>query len=519
MCGIFLINKNYNITLVKAKINFNKGICRGPDNSTFLELKNYYLGFHRLSINGLNSNSNQPFFKNNVYCICNGEIYNYKYIYYILNIRPETKSDCEIILDLYLNNYSIYNIVNILDGVFSFIILDLNKNQLFVARDPIGIRPLFYSINYDNNNINYSFASETKQLLFLNKKINFFPPGHYLENDKFMCYYLLPHKIINNEFHNIHHYQNIIQCNLINAVRKRLLSDRPIACLLSGGLDSSLITSIVSSLLPKHQQLHTFSIGMKGSTDLFNAKIVSDYLKTIHTEIILTEDEFFNAIPEVIDKIESFDTTTVRASVGNYLICKYISKNTDFKVIFNGDGSDELTGGYLYFHKAPNEIDAHNECIRLLKDIHLYDVLRSDRCISSCGLEPRTPFLDKTFINTYLSIPLKYRFPHNKIEKYLLRNSFEKYLPEKILYRTKEAFSDGVSSETKSWYSIIQNKLKNSSFTFDNLQKSNHLKPITLEQQYYRYLYNKSYKNQSHLIPYFWMPKWSNTNDPSARTL
>jgi len=265
---------------------------------------------------------------------------------------------------------------------------------------------------------------------------------------------------------------------------------------------------------------------MKGSEDLINAKIVSEYLKTDHTEIILTPDEFFNAIPEVIKTIESYDTTTVRASVGNYLIGKYISKNTDIKVVFNGDGSDELTGGYLYFLKSPDNISFDKECKNLLNNIHYFDVLRSDKCISSHGLEPRTPFLDKTFVNYYLSIPIKNRNPLSNnsdtiCEKKLLREAFStnypNLLPTNIIWRTKEAFSDGVSGNAGSWFEIITNKLNNKLF----LDKNNitHNKPITNEQKYYRELYESYYPNTSNVIPYFWMPKFIKANDSSARTL
>ena len=259
------------------------------------------------------------------------------------------------------------------------------------------------------------------------------------------------------------YYNSLIKGTLINAVKKRLLSDRPIACLLSGGLDSSLITSIVVKLLKEktNKKLETFSIGLPGSTDLVYARKVANYLDTNHKEILLSEDDFFNAIPEVIEKIESYDTTTVRASVGNYLVSKYIAKNSDAKVIFNGDGSDELTGGYLYFHKAPNNLLFDYEVKNLLNNINYFDVLRSDKSISSCGLEPRTPFLDKTFVNTYLSIPLYYRKPTSvEIEKKILRESFIDFLPDDILYRKKEAFSDGVSGNNRSWFEIIAEKFK-----------------------------------------------------------
>jgi len=263
--------------------------------------------------------------------------------------------------------------------------------------------------------------------------------------------------------------------------------------------------------------LETFSIGLPGSTDLVYAKKVADYLGTNHTEIILSEQEFFDAIPEVIYKIESYDTTTVRASVGNYLIAKYISEHSEAKVIFNGDGSDELTGGYLYFHNVPNALLFDYEVKSLLKNIHYFDVLRSDRCISSCGLEPRTPFLDKTFVSTYLSIPLCFRNQPG-IEKKILRDSFIDFLPNDVLYRKKEAFSDGVSGNDRSWYQVIDEKLLNMNIPKIEYNKE-YLKPRTKEQRYYRYLFEYNYANREKVIPYFWMPKWSNTTDPSARTL
>ena len=204
--------------------------------------------------------------------------------------------------------------------------------------------------------------------------------------------------------------------------------------------------------------LETYSIGLEGSEDLKYAQLVADFLGTKHTNVIVSETEFFQAIPEVIYAIESYDTTTVRASVGNYLIGKFIKENSEAKVIFNGDGSDELMGGYIYFNSCPNSSEFDKECKRLLNDIHYFDVLRSDRCISTHGLEPRTPFLDYTWVNAYLSIEPNQRFQAGKIEKYLFRNAFQRLkpeiLPEDILWRNKEAFSDGVSSLNRSWYEL-----------------------------------------------------------------
>ena len=264
--------------------------------------------------------------------------------------------------------------------------------------------------------------------------------------------------------------------------------------------------------------METYSIGLEGSEDLKYARKVADYLHTKHTEIICSENDFLHAIPEVIKNIESYDTTTVRASVGNYLVSKYISEHSEAKVLFNGDGSDELTGGYLYFHYAKDPIAFDMECKRLLKDIHLFDVLRSDRSISSNGLEARTPFLDKVFVKTYLSLPLAVRNQKNKCEKYLLRKAFEPFnlLPKEILFRTKEAFSDGVSSLKKSWFEIIQTYVQDKHIPSIEYV---HNPPTTQEQKYYRHIFEKCYPDCAQIIPYFWMPRFVDATDSSARTL
>ena len=433
------------------------------------------------------------------------------------NYNLQTKSDCEVIIHIY-KQYGIDYLFELLDGVFSFVLVDTNQDKVFIARDPYGVRPLFYNENCT------VFASELKQVCPFGKSSQF-PPGHYAElksvenanNLIFKKYtsFGFSKMIFNSPFD----IYGIIYQTLFNAVKKRVTTtERPIACLLSGGLDSSIITAMVNSLLPPGK-LETYSIGLKDSTDLVYAQLVADHLGTKHTSIILSEDDFFDSLPEVIYAIESFDTTTVRASVGNYLIGKYISEHSDAKVIFNGDGSDELTGGYLYFNKCTNITDFDQECKKLLDNIHYFDVLRSDRCISCHGLEPRTPFLDRAFVQIYLSILPEIRCHtfNNQPEKFLLRASIEfmnkKLLPLEVLNRTKEAFSDGVSSINRSWYQIIQEKLN-----FKAINKFDYLTPTTSEQSYYREIFENNYKDQK-VIPYFWMPRWSTTTDPSARTL
>jgi asparagine synthase (glutamine-hydrolysing) len=395
----------------------------------------------------------------------------------------------------------------------------------------------------------FGFASELKVLSEFTKSYNHnfdiqhFEPGTYsLYSQKYQVMAKWEFNY-NKKYHstgfNINPYTGIdinkeIQHYLISAVKKRVLvTDRPIACLLSGGLDSSLITALVNQIHKEEngpdKKLETYSIGLEGSEDLKYARLVSDYLGTNHTEILLTEQDFIDAIPEVIYTIESYDTTTVRASIGNYLLGKYISQNSDAKVIFNGDGSDELCGGYLYMHKAKNAFEFDYECRRLLSNIYAFDVLRSDKCISSHGLEPRTPFLDRSWVQFYLGIDSKLRFhPGAKqCEKYLLRNAFcsENYsaldgrplLPNEVIWRRKEAFSDGVSKTTRSLYEIIQEYVKNNIVNSDI--EYAHNTPKTDEQKYYRSLFEKYYSGLNNIVPYFWMPRYTNATDASARTL
>ena len=545
MCGIFAIfNSTIDPDIIRSQ--FELGKRRGPEFTSFKELKNGYIGFHRLAINGINSKSNQPFNIDNCTLICNGEIYNFKKLYKELNITPETESDCEVIIYLY-KKFGIEYTIELLDGVYAFILIDHIENIMYVVRDTYGVRPLFYIKDNSNTPI-LGFSSELKQLSYINNNlensiVDQFPPGSYakynITNDNYNFEFIKNYKsfppINFNEIpqrdHDYYHILEKIKSNFEEAVVKRVLdsTDRPIACLLSGGLDSSLVTSIVSKYVPN---LETYSIGIIGGEDLKYAKIVAEHLKTNHTSIELTEDEFFDAIPEVIKAIESYDTTTVRASVGNYLVAKYISKHSKAKVIFNGDGSDELMGGYLYFNAAPNYFEFDKECKRLLNNIHYFDVLRSDRSISSNGLEARTPFLDLKWTKFFLSLPVKLRYHslNNKCEKYLIREAFKfsNFLPNSILFRKKEAFSDGVSSLNRSWYAIIDEKIpqaiKKESLS-DNwkdllsLYNKKHNSPKTKEQLYYRLLFDIYYPQNSHVIPYYWMPKFVVANDSSARTL
>lgn len=538
MCGIFAILNQY-LGGKNIHASFIKGQPRGPETSNIKEFDlNVTLGFHRLAINGLTDKSNQPLQHNDCVLICNGEIYNHTKLAKLVGIQIHTESDCEIIIHLY-KKFGMTHTLHLLDGVFAFVLYDMKLNRIFVARDQWGVRPLFSNtgnaigVSWKDTDWavqccqTWMFASELKSLNNLCKNVEQFPPGTVscfnIRNKEWYCLFdkrpFCTSYIFENPTIHKSNCSKLIKNALTNAVQKRVdNTERPIACLLSGGLDSSLITALVNQYM-KPGQLETYSIGMEGSVDLFYAKKVADFLGTNHTEIIMTPGEFLKAIPETIYAIESYDTTTVRASVGNYLVAKYISENSDAKVIFNGDGSDEVCGGYLYFHYAPNCFEFDKECKKLLNNIHYFDVLRSDRSISSVGLEARTPFLDKNFVRTYLSIPAKYRChkTNHREEKYLLRDAFKGILPDEVLFRTKEAFSDGVSSSKKSWFEMIQEHL--SIIIFQEMKCMRNIAK-TNEQKYYRTLFRKYFGERDEIIPYFWMPNFvKDATDASARTL
>ncbi len=576
MCGIFAL-LNAELQLAKhvrdvqfLEKQFQLGKGRGPEHSIFQKAAvQCFFGFHRLAINGLNEASNQPLIHNDIMLICNGEIYNFIELYQAMDIEPKTGSDCEIILHLY-ERYGIEQTLQMLDGVFAFVLLDNRitdencPSKLYVARDPYGVRPLYTlchlepSSNTNEPTFAFAFASDAKMLSGILQECNqiqentvqisHFEPGTFAQ-------YELPQRAIaawthvqTRTYHTTGFNSNMllsprsldefpsvlqnIQCYLMAAVFKRCCStERPIACLLSGGLDSSLITALVSEYhkVYKLPPVETYSIGLAGSEDLKYAKMVAEYLGTNHTEIVLTEADFIEAVPHVIRCIESYDTTTVRASIGNWLIGKYISENSQAKVIFNGDGSDELAGGYLYMHQAPDPIEFDKECRRLLKDIHQFDVLRSDKSISSHGLEPRTPFLDRSWVQYYLSVLLELRYHpvQAQMEKWLIRQafSFESFknstgspllLPD-ILWRRKEAFSDGVTGQSRSLYQILGDHAE--SLNIANTIDYKHNPPQTAEQRWYRSIFEEAYPNMSNLVPYFWMPKYVEAKDASARTL
>ena len=543
MCGIWAYltkQKKDSNSIDEFVKSFNKLVGRGPDNSIITNYNNLgYLGFHRLSIMDISDNGNQPFYlevdNRKMVLICNGEIYNHKELINDYSLNVNSRSDCEVILHLY-NKFGIDKLISLLDGVFAFLIIDhdetTGKTVSYACRDRIGVRPMFYG--YNDNFDEIGFCSVVSGLSGLFNNINVFTPGTYMKydyNEKNISiteYYKFKYEIENSDSDNLENvYMNNIKSLFIDSVKKRLISDRPICCLLSGGLDSSLVASVAARLLGSDNKLHTFSIGMDNATDMAFAKMVSDHIGSEHHIINITKQDALKSIRDVIFATETYDITTIRASVGQYLVSKAISDGYKYKVVLSGDGSDELTSGYLYNYNAPSLDDLHKEAEKRLKEIHLYDSLRADRATSIHGLELRVPFLDSKFVDYYMSIKPEYRIPNSeRMEKYLLRKSFEEdnYLPNEVLYRKKEAFSDGISSKEESWYETIQKYIEtlvsDEEYSL-NVDKYTFNKPHSKESYYYRKVFGELFDEKySNVIPEFWMPNWSGeSKEPSARVL
>jgi asparagine synthase (glutamine-hydrolysing) len=536
MCGILFYTGNVSVQKKNALVRAIHALgARGPEDTRVRTIEGYgTFGFTRLAINGLNELGMQPMGQEDRTWVCNGEIYNWRELAKEHQLRTDTGSDCEVLGGMYekfcQSGISLDAYFKELDGVFAMVIVDEGRQQIIIARDPYGVRPLYRGTS---DGLKPVFASEIKALTPYCEDIQAFPPGHYqvihmLSHGNFRmeapkAYHMIP-------FVKQPYYRGVmvaaasIKDALVTAVHKRVLNtSRDIGCLLSGGLDSSLIAALVAKELRSMDNfpLHTYSIGMEKSSDLLHARMVAEHIGSIHTEVFVTADDLFAAVPEVIRAIESYDTTTVRASVPNYLLAKKIREISDCKVIFNGDGSDEVFGSYLYFNAAPSDAAFEDECRRLLTDIHMFDVLRSDRSISSNGLEARTPYLDKQFVATALAIPTELRrpIPGGMCEKWLLRTAFDDgTLPTKVLWRRKEAFSDGVSGD-KSWYESAK-EMATKKLGVDWEQK--HPGSKTAEQAYYKWCYTQAYGTAGiHTnVPYFWMPRWTpGATDPSARTL
>jgi asparagine synthase (glutamine-hydrolysing) len=565
MCGIWFCLGPMNRETESAEPWVRALHARGPEAAQILKIPGVgTAGFTRLAINGLDPAGMQPFSNDRLIWMCNGEIYNWRALAAEYGILCESGSDCEVLGPLYEKflelGLGVDAFFRALDGVFAIVIVDMAHQRLIVGRDPYGVRPLYCGQRmslelaagstaaapiWKPKALNWVFASELKALSPFCEMVSAFLPGHYqvystaasdrrlLETARYHTVPSLKVPLLGPGLLDTPEMATLaVRDALMTAVRKRLMTERPVAALLSGGVDSSLIAALVARELKAAgaPPLRTFSIGMLGSSDLFYARKVAEHIGSEHTEVVLTAEDFFNAIGPVIQAIESYDTTTVRASVGNWLVSKAIKEQSDCKVVFNGDGSDEVWGSYLYFYNAPSDAAFEEEVTRLLGDIHYFDVLRSDRSIASHGLEPRTPFLDKQFVATARAVATQWRRPVRGVrpEKWLMRKAFEgmDLLPREVLWRQKEAFSDGVSGQERSWYQIAQEKAAEMAGPEwrERAERSfgAWLPPQTPEQYYYRYLYEAHFgkPTASVNVPYFWMPRWcAGATDPSARTL
>lgn len=505
-------------TYYDFKKGFDKTISRGPDDSRIIDTGKGLLGFHRLSIMGLTPDGMQPFELDGSYVVCNGEIYGYEKIKEELSKKYKFKSgsDCEILLPMY-REYGT-GMFAMLDAEFALIIFDGKTGKYIAARDPIGIRPLFYG--YDKKGV-ILFASEAKNLVGICDRVMPFPPGHYYIDGRFVQYCDIDDvkEICRDSLETV---CKKIHDKLIAGVEKRLVADAKVGFLLSGGLDSSLVCAIAAKKSDK--PIKTFAIGMsEDAIDLKYAKQVADYIGSDHTEVIMTKEQVLSELDKVVSILGTYDITTIRASMGMYLLCKWIHENTDIRVLLTGEISDELFG-YKYTDFAPSPEEFQKESQKRVRELYMYDVLRADRCISVNSLEARVPFGDLDFVKYVMSVdPAKKMNVYGK-GKYLLRHAFEgDYLPHDILYREKAAFSDAVGHSMVDYLKEYANSYYTDSEFEEIKKKYTHAVPFTKESLLYREIFEKYYPGQSDMVVDFWMPnkswKGCDVNDPSARVL
>ncbi|MBQ8893251.1 MAG: asparagine synthase B [Clostridia bacterium] len=502
------------------KKGFDRTVSRGPDDSRIIDTGRGLLGFHRLSIMGLTPSGMQPFELNGSYVVCNGELYGFEKQKAALKQKGYTfksDSDCEILLPLY-REYGT-GMFAMLDAEFACIIYDGVAGEYIAARDPIGIRPLYYG--YDEKGV-VLFASEAKNLVGLTDKIIPFPPGHYYKDGKFICYSDVA------EVGAVCHDDLETACThirekLVAGVEKRLVADAKVGFLLSGGLDSSLVCAIAAKKSDK--PIKTFAIGMsEDAIDLKYAKQVADYIGSDHKEIYMTPDDVLSSLEEVIHLLGTFDITTIRASMGMYLICKAIHEQTDIRVLLTGEISDELFG-YKYTDFAPSAEAFQKEAQKRIRELHMYDVLRADRCISVNSLEARVPFGDLDFVKYVMALDPEMKLNKYGKGKYLLRHAFEGggYLPDEILWREKAAFSDAVGHSMVDYLKEYAEQQYSDEEFEAACKKYIHATPFTKESLLYREIFEKYYPGQAEMIADFWMPNKSwegcDVNDPSARVL
>lgn len=517
MCSIMTVTGHCDIRRFRA--GFQRTKSRGPDDSKIIDTGNGLMGFHRLAIMGLTPEGMQPFEMNGSSIVCNGEIYGFKSIKEKLSEKYTfiSGSDCEILLPLWFELG--VDMFKTLDAEFALVLFDGRTGEFVAARDPIGIRPLYYGYNSDGN---ICFASEPKNLVGICEKILPFPPGHYYKDGKFVCY----RDIAAVEKYSDDDIDTVclkIHDKLVKGIEKRLVADAKVGYLLSGGLDSSLVCSVAQK--SSNEPIKTFSIGMSGDAiDLKYARQVADYIGSDHREVIITKEDVLDALETVINILGTFDITTVRASIGMFLVCKAIHEQTDIRVILTGEISDELFG-YKYTDFAPSAEAFQLEAQKRMRELHMYDVLRADRCISVNSLEARVPFGDLDFVEYVMSINPEMKLNRYNKGKYLLRRAFEHggYLPHDILFREKAAFSDAVGHSMVDYLKEYAETRYTDSEFYSLSEKYTHAKPFTKESLLYREIFELYYPGQSQMIKDFWMPNkdWEgcDVNDPSARVL
>jgi asparagine synthase (glutamine-hydrolysing) len=516
---------------------------RGPDWSGIFSNDKALMGHERLAIVDPTS-GNQPLFSDDGRYVlaANGEIYNHKELrqQFEGKYKFKTASDCEVILALYQEKGPAF--VDEMNGIFGFAIYDTQEDTYFVARDHMGIIPLY--MGWDQHGTFY-VASELKALEGVCTKIELFPPGHYLSSSDeapvqwytrdWMEYDQV--KDSNTNIEDIHDA-------LAAAVRRQLMSDVPYGVLLSGGLDSSVTSALAKLYASKRvesddkqaawwPQLHSFSVGLEGSPDLAAAQKVADHIKTVHHEVKFTIQEGLDAIRDVVYNLETYDITTIRASTPMYLMARAI-KSLGIKMVLSGEGADELFGGYLYFHKAPTAKDFHEETVRKLDKLHQYDCLRANKSLAAWGIEGRVPFLDKEFMDVAMRInPKDKMINQERMEKWVVRKAFEKYLPESVAWRQKEQFSDGVGYN---WIDTLKEvveaavsdeQMANAQYRFPKQT------PQNKEEFYYRSIFEEHFPSEtaalcvpsvpsvacSTPIALEWDEAFKNMNDPSGRAV
>ena len=500
--------------------DFYETKSRGPDDSRIIDTGKGLLGFHRLSIMGLTPSGMQPFEMNGSAAVCNGELYGFEKERERLREKGYTfqsDSDCEILLPMYFEYGT--ELFSMLDAEFACVIYDGRSKEFIAARDPIGIRPLYYGYDADGTIL---FASEAKNLVGLTTKIMPFPPGHYYRGGEFIpyCRIFEPETVCHDDLETA---CEKIHDKLVSGVRKRLVSDAKVGFLLSGGLDSSLVSAIAAQESDK--TIETFAIGMsEDAIDLKYARQAADFIGSHHTEVYMTPEEVIMSLETVIHLLGTYDITTIRASIGMFLVCRAIHEKTDIRVILTGEISDELFG-YKYTDYAPSAAAFQEEAEKRIREIHMYDVLRADRCISVNSLEARVPFGDLDFVRYVMALDPELKLNKFGKGKYLLRHAFEKdgILPDSILWREKAAFSDAVGHSMVDYLKEYANNRYSDEEFEKKRREYRHAQPFTKESLLYREIFEKYYPGQAEMVIDFWMPNKSwqgcDVNDPSARVL